>query len=72
MRKYKYIWLTALLSAYALFMTLYFGLDLLRSGGKTQFWITLGAEVAILIALFFFLRKREQLRREREEDLKQP
>lgn len=68
MRKYKYIWLPALLSAYFLFMTLYFGLDLLKSGAATQFWLTLVAETVILIALAVFLRKRERLRREREED----
>lgn len=71
MRKYKYIWLPAILFIYFIFMTLYFGLDLLKSGATTQFWLTLGAETVVLIALVFFLRKRERLRREREDDLRQ-
>ena len=69
MRKYKYIWLPALLAAYFLFMTFYFGLDLLRSGETTRFWGTIAAEVIILTALVFFLKKREKLRREREKDI---
>lgn len=68
MRKYKYIWLPALLGVYFMFMTFYFGLDLLQSGESTRFWCTVGAELLILIALVFFLKKREKLRREREED----
>lgn len=69
MRKYKYIWLPALLFVYFVFMTLYFGLDLLRSGAVAQFWLTLGGEVVVLTALVFFLKKRERLRREREDDM---
>lgn len=71
MRKYKYIWLPAILFIYFIFMTIYFGLDLLKSGATTQFWLTLGAETVVLIALVFFLRKRERLRREREDDFRQ-
>ena len=69
MRKYKYIWLPALLAVYFLGMTFYFGLDLLRQGEATRFWLTVGAEVAVLTALVFFLKKREKLRMERESDL---
>lgn len=70
MRKYKYIWLPALLAIYFIFMTIYFGLDLLRSGENIRFFATIGAETAVLIALVFFLKKREKLRNEREQDLK--
>ena len=69
MRKYKYIWLPALLALYFCFMTVYFGLDLLRSGETLRFWATIGAESAVLIALVFFLKKRERLRMEREKDI---
>ncbi|MDE6511110.1 MAG: hypothetical protein K2L00_03330 [Muribaculaceae bacterium] len=69
MRKYKYIWLPVLLAVYFLGMTFYFGLDLLRQGEATRFWLTVGAEVAVLTALVFFLKKREKLRMERESDL---
>lgn len=70
MRKYRYIWLPVLLLIYFMFMTFYYGLDLLKSGGAVQFWCTVGAEVVILTALAFFLKKREKLRREREDDLR--
>lgn len=69
MRKYKYIWLPALLTVYFIFMTAYFGMDLLRSGETTRFWVTVLAEVAVLTALVFFLKKREKLRNEREKDI---
>lgn len=69
MRKYKYIWLPSLLGIYFVFMTVYFGLDLLRSGETFRFWATIGAESAVLIALVFFLKKRERLRSEREKDI---
>ena len=70
MRKYKYIWVPALLGIHFLFMTFYFGLDLLRAGETTRFWGTVCAELVILTALSFFMRKRERLRREREEDMR--
>ena len=69
MRKYKYIWLPAIIAVYFLFMTLHFGTDLLRTGETTRFWATVGAETVILIALVFFLRRREKLRAEREKDI---
>ncbi len=69
MRKYKYIWLPSLLGIYFVFMTVYFGLDLLRSGETFRFWTTIGAELVVLIALVFFLKKRERLRSEREKDI---
>ena len=69
MRKYKYIWLPALLAVYFLGMTFYFGLDLLRQGEATRFWLTVAAEATVLTALVFFLKKREKLRMERENDM---
>lgn len=69
MRKYKYIWLPALLALYFSFMTVHFGLDLIRTGEKIRFWTTVGAETSVLIALVFFLKKRERLREEREKDI---
>lgn len=69
MRKYKYIWLPALLLIYFIFMTFYFGIDLLKAGEQLRFWATVGAELAVLIALAFFLKRRERLRKEREDDI---
>ncbi len=70
MRKSKYIWLPLLLAVYFLFMTFYFGIDLLKAGESVRFWCTVGAELIVLVALSFFLKRREKLRREREEDMK--
>lgn len=69
MRKYKYIWLPILLGIYFLFMTFYFGIDLLRSGETTRFWVTVGTELAVIAALAYFLKRRERLRVEREKDM---
>ncbi len=69
MRKYKYIWLPSLLGVYFIFMTIYFGLDLLRTGETMRLWATIGAESAVLVALVFFLKKREKLRTQREKDI---
>lgn len=65
LQRYKVI--TALLVVYALFMTLFFGLDLLKSGHATRFWLTAGGEFLCIILTFFALRRRDRLRREREE-----
>lgn len=70
MRKYKFIWLPLLLGAYFLFMTFYFGIDLLKAGQTLRFWATIAAEVVVLIALAFFLRRRDRLRKEREDDMR--
>ncbi|MDE7420081.1 MAG: hypothetical protein K2N35_07715 [Muribaculaceae bacterium] len=69
MRKYKYIWLPTLLAIYFVFMTVYFGLDLLRAGENLRFWGTIIAEMVVLIALVIFLKKRERLRTDRENDI---
>ncbi len=37
---------------------------------STEKWITVGASVIVLIILWVLLRKREKLRKEREEDTK--
>ena len=65
-KKYKFV--TCLLGIYALFMTFYFGLDLLREGQATRFWITLIAETLVIIAAYFALRKRDRLRERKSTD----
>ena len=71
MRKYKYIWLPTLLAIYFVFMTVYFGIDLLRAGENLRFCGTIIAEMVVLIALVIFLKKRERLRTERENDIEE-
>lgn len=64
----KYQLVTFLLAVYALFMTFYFGLDLLRSGQAVRFWVTLGAEIIVIVLAFFALRKRDMYRDQRKRD----
>lgn len=60
----KYIWLPLLLLGYFAFMTVYFGRDLLVSGQTTRFTVTVVAELVVLTALFFSLRKRDRYKNE--------
>jgi len=48
-------------------MTVTFGADLIASRQYVRFWITAIAETAVIIALYFALRRRERLRRERDD-----
>lgn len=68
MKKHQFI--TCLLCVYALFMTFYFGLDLLRGGQTVRFWITTVAEVAVIILAFFALRRRDRYREQRKQEMK--
>lgn len=63
----EYQFITCLLTIYALFMTLYFGLDLLRDGQALRFWITLTVETVVIILAFFALKKRDLLRNQSKE-----
>ena len=62
MRIKKYQFITCLIAIYALFMTLFFGLDLLREGHTVRFWVTLLTETIVIILAFFALRKRDEYR----------
>ena len=66
----KYQLLTFVIAAYALFMTLYFGLDLLKEGQTLRFWITLISESAVIILAYFALKKRDFYREKRKKELK--
>ncbi len=62
----RHVIVTILLTAYALFMTFYFGLDLLKSGHEFRFWATVVAETIVIILTFFALRHRDRLREQRK------
>lgn len=64
----KYQVITFMLAVYALFMTLYFGLDLLKTGESWRFWITLSAEIIVIVLTFFSLRKKEMYRQKRKQE----
>ena len=67
LRKTKYIWLPAALLVYALIMA-YQGLDILTvQRDYLRFFGTLGAELAVIIALSWFLRRKFELARRREQ-----
>lgn len=60
LQRYKVV--TFLLIVYALFMTFYFGTDLLKSGHATRFWLTVAGETICIILTFFALRRRDRFR----------
>lgn len=62
MKLKRYQIIITLVTIYALFMTLYFGLDLLKSGHATRFWLTVAAETICIVLAFFALRRREKFR----------
>lgn len=66
MKLKKHQFITFLLVVYALFMTLYFGLDLLKEGHNLRFWLTLSGEVMVIILAYFALKKRDYYRERRK------
>lgn len=68
----KYQLLTFLISSYAIFMTLFFGVDLLKEGKVARFWITLGFEMIVIILAYFALKKRDEYRENRKKDMRDP
>lgn len=65
LQRYKVI--TFLLVVYALFMTLYFGIDLLKSGHTTRFWLTVAGEAVCLVLTFLALRRRDRYRQQHKD-----
>lgn len=67
MKLQRHVIITVLLVIYALFMTFYFGLDLLKAGQHTRFYITVAAEAIVIVLTFFALRRRGRLRDQRRQ-----
>lgn len=63
----RYQVITVLLVIYALFMTFYFGLDLLKNGEATRFWLTVGGELLCIVLAFFALRRRDSFRNKNKD-----
>lgn len=70
MKLKKYQILTFIIAAYALFMTLYFGLDLLKEGKAIRFWVTLLSETLVIILAYFALKKRDYYREQRKQEMR--
>ncbi|MEZ3531881.1 MAG: hypothetical protein K1V90_02275 [Muribaculaceae bacterium] len=66
MKAQRHVTVTILLSVYALFMCIYFGIDLLNSGQYGRFFCIAGAETLVIVLAFFALRKRDRLRQQRK------
>ena len=62
----KYQIITCLIALYAVFMTFYFGLDLLKEGQTLRFWLTFIAETVVIVLAYFALKKRDRYREERK------
>lgn len=69
MKLQRHIIVTSLLVIYALFMTLHFGLDLLKTGQETRFYLTVAAEALVIILTFFALRRRDRIRKRQNKDI---
>lgn len=71
----KYQLVTCLLAIYALFMTFYFGVDLLKEGKTVRFWLTFSGEFVVIVLAYFALKRRDQYRelrkKEENKDIKQ-
>ena len=52
-------------------MSVYFGPRLIAEGEAVRFWISVGAEILIIVALFFALRRKEKLKARREDEARQ-
>lgn len=63
----KYQIITCLIALYAVFMTFYFGLDLLKDGQTLRFWLTFIAETVVIVLAYFALKKRDRYREERKK-----
>lgn len=68
MKKHQII--TCLLAVYALFMTFYFGLNLLKEGQALRFWITLIVEICVIILAYFALKKKDFYREQKKKEMK--
>lgn len=55
------------LGLYALAMSAYFGPRLIADGMSVKFWISVAAEILVVVALFFALRRKEKLAKHWEE-----
>ncbi len=67
-RRTKYIWLPALLLAYIIVMA-YIGRDTLTvQGDGLRYFGSIAIELAIIIALAVFLRKKQKLQERRENN----
>lgn len=66
----KSLWIPLAFTVYAIIVYAYF---LPRnSAGTLEIAITLGVNVLIIIALWFLYRKKEEMTRQREEEMKNP
>lgn len=61
LREKRYIWLPVLLLLYGLAMGITFGRDYIATGKTLQLALIMAADIAICIALFYFLRKKQRL-----------
>lgn len=57
------MWLPLVLALYAAAMSCYFGPRLIAQGMAAKLWISVAVEAVIVIALFFALRRKENLSR---------
>lgn len=62
----KYQIIIFLLSLYAVFMAIFFGLDLLKEGNYLRFYLTLGIEALVIVLAYFALKRKDRFKKGRE------
>lgn len=66
----KYVWLPLVLAIYAAFMAWFNRETVTVHHEYTQYFSTLAVEAVVLVLLAIFLKKRDTLRRQREEGIR--
>lgn len=61
MRKYRFIWLPAILLIYGMGMACRFGHELMAAGRAWQLWTFVAVDIIICVALSVFIRKRSRI-----------
>lgn len=59
----KSVWIPLALVVYAAAISIYFGPDMIASGRKIQFWLSVAFEIAVISEAFLFIRKREKMQK---------
>ena len=59
----KSIWLPAAIVIYFICMTCMFAPELIRTNQTARLFTVAGLEIIVIIALYFFLKKREEIDR---------
>ncbi|MDE7442161.1 MAG: hypothetical protein K2M69_08355 [Muribaculaceae bacterium] len=58
----KSVWLPAIITVYFIGMMCWFGPELIRTQQTSRFVTVAAIEIVVIVALYFFLKKREEIK----------